>query len=177
MKEMDRLIELRIVEECIDGYCITMILHLLVAPLIRVVWRVGTASARIDKTPLSLRIDFTLLVGRSNIDPILMSRIRLGGVGVSGADGFDYVNAILKSSTLADPELSNDRDEGLRVIDLQRYRAANHFSTSVNGGRNVTSAEFADTLMTRTIRPSSPCTLSTLQPRKSATIFCDPSDP
>jgi hypothetical protein len=53
----------------------------------------STPSAIIDNTPLSLRIVFTRRLGRSNIEPILMSRIRrvARGVGVSGAEGVvDY---------------------------------------------------------------------------------------
>jgi hypothetical protein len=40
-----------------------------------------------DKTPLSLRMDFTLRLGSNSMDPILTSSVRRGGGDVSGGFG------------------------------------------------------------------------------------------
>jgi hypothetical protein len=50
--------------------------------IVRTISGGNTASPRMDKTPLSFRIDFTLRLGSKSIDPILMSRIRRGAGGV-----------------------------------------------------------------------------------------------
>ena len=65
--------------------------HLRVVPIISLTIKRGTASARILSTPLSLRIAFTLRFGSNSIEPILISSVRRGVGGVSGADGVtDY---------------------------------------------------------------------------------------
>ena len=134
----------------------------------------STASANIDRTPLSLRILFTRRLGRSNIEPIFTSRIRrtTGGVGTSGAEWLVdcFISMTMMRSALFEPELCNDRDEGLRVTERHRYNAANHFSISATGGRSVTTVVFDKTLIINKVWPSSRCNLSTRQPRKSGTI-------
>lgn len=127
-----------------------------------------------DKTPLSFRIDFTRRLGRRSIDPILISRIRRGadGVGVSVVERFiDYLlNNNIHDVTIFDVVLFNDRDDDERATERHRYSAANHFSISATGGRNVTSWRLDKSLITKTVRPSSSCTLSTRHPRKSEII-------
>lgn len=65
------------------------------------------------------------------------------------------VNPVEEEHTFADVVLFKERDEELRATDRHRYNAANHFSTSVTGGRNTTSSVVDGTLITNVDRPSS----------------------
>lgn len=77
--------------EYINGWNIITVPRLRVVPTISLSMKEITASARIERTPLSLRMALTRRFGSSNIDPILMSRVRRGVGGVSGAEGLtDY---------------------------------------------------------------------------------------
>jgi hypothetical protein len=138
--------------------CYTIIIHhLRVVPIVSLTIERGTASARILSRPLSLRIALTFREGSNNIEPILISSVRRGVGGVSGAEGVtDYgQSGKRKRITFADVILFNERDEELRATDRHRYNAANHFSTSGTGGRNTTSAVDDGTLITNVDRPSS----------------------
>ena len=109
------------------------------------------------------------------MEPILISRIRRGVlVGVSWPGRLVDLTLVYeenqKGYTLLELTLCSERDEGLRVTERHLYSAANHLSTSVTGGRNVTSTGLGDTLMTNSVCPSSPSTLSTLQPLRSEII-------
>jgi hypothetical protein len=86
-KGMDRLVELRSGGGYISGWNIVIIRHLRVAPTVSRSMNELTASARIDRTPLSFRIVLTLRFGSNSIDPILMYRVRRAMGGVSGAEG------------------------------------------------------------------------------------------